>query len=324
MNRLLLEKSLMFVDLPYTENSSYQRLMRDVEKLLYPESTPRLLLNRWRFRQQREIHRSLIESWLKVSNQTSLARALAQRPTMLGVVVWPYINAEWELEQRLQAIENHYRALTGVRSRLDLETDASVEVLDMSAHSPGLRLVLDRPSWFMREGELVLNLFRAEQRLMSLAFSINLHEGRLIALVGGLQGAKGENSLNIYHSITKDLEGLRPRAVLLTAFQMLCSSAGLDEIYCIADDHRHHRHSYFAKDKFQELHLDYNEVWKEQKGQPAGNGFFLLPLQPVRKSLEEIISKKRSMYRRRFKMMDQVSQSIEYFFNETCATVRIA
>lgn len=313
----------MFVDLPYTENSSYQRLMRDVEKLLYPESTPRVLLNRWRFRRQCQIHRSLIESWLNCSNRTSLARALAQRPTILGVVVWPYINAEWELEQRLRAIENHYRVLTGVRSCLDLETDASVEVIDLSAHSPGLRLVLDRPSWFMREGELVLNLFRDELRLMSLAFSINLREGRLIAQVGGLQGAKGEDSLNIYHSITKDLEGLRPRAFLITAFQMLCGSAGLDEIYGIADGHRHHRHSYFAKDKFQELHLDYDEVWKEHQGQPAGDGFFLLPLQPVRKSLEEVVSKKRSLYRRRFQIVDQVSQSIECFFNETRVTTCI-
>jgi uncharacterized protein VirK/YbjX len=314
----------MFVDLPYTENSSYQRLMRDVEKLLYPENTPRTLLKRWRFQRQVEIHRSLIEPWLSYSNQTSLGRALAQRPTMLGVLVWPYINAEWRLEQRLQTIENHYYALTGVRARLDLETDASVEVLDMSAHSPGLRLVLDRPSWFMREGELVLNLFCAEVRLMSLAFSINLREGRLITQVGGLQGAKGENSLKIYHSITKDLEGLRPRAFLLTVFQMLCSSAGLDEIYCIADDHRHHRHSYFAKDKFQELHLDYDEVWMEHQGHPAGDGFFLLPLQPVRKSLEEIVSKKRSMYRRRFQLVDQVSQSIEYFFNGTSVSACMA
>ena len=55
---------------------------------------------------------------------------------------------------------------------------------------------------------------------------------------------------------------------------------------------------------------DYDSFWRSLGGQQQENGNFALPLTMPRKPMEEIASKKRSEYRRRYILLDSLHQQV--------------
>ncbi|MEE1901968.1 MULTISPECIES: VirK/YbjX family protein [unclassified Pseudomonas] len=230
----------------------------------------------------------------------------------IGVVQWPYLSKCWEAPQRLEVLASHFEVLAGqFPALLLLGRDESLTLSELSSHSPGCRLVLDRPIWFKREGELVLNLFQGDLRVASLAFSLCRSQGELCLFIGAVQGIhKGvdsETSLAIYRDLTKDFEGLRPRSLLLEALKCLARTLGVAHLYAVSDACRHHRHAYFGNDKGQDLAANYDVIWLEH-GATASKyaDFFALPLAAVQRAEQDIPAKKRAMYRRRQALLDDV------------------
>ncbi|BBU45165.1 DUF535 domain-containing protein [Pseudomonas monteilii] len=230
----------------------------------------------------------------------------------IGVVQWPYLSKCWEAPQRLEVVASHFEVLAGqFPALLLLGRDESLTLCELASYSPGCRLVLDRPIWFKREGELVLNLFQGDLRVASLAFSLCRDQGGLSMFIGAVQGIhKGidsDTSLAIYRDLTKDFEGLRPRSLLLEALKCLARMLGVAHLYAVSDACRHHRHPYFGSDKAQDLAANYDVIWQEN-GATASNrdDFFTIPLAPAQRAEQDIPAKKRAMYRRRQALLDDV------------------
>jgi len=96
----------------------------------------------------------------------------------LGVVHWPYISKSWGAQDKLGVMASHYEVVSKSCPQLLLfGRDDSLVLSDLTAWSPGCTLVLDRPFWFMREGELVLNLFQGDLRIASIAFTLCFNGG---------------------------------------------------------------------------------------------------------------------------------------------------
>ena len=235
----------------------------------------------------------------------------------IGVVQWPYLSKSWEAPQRLAVIASHFEVMAGqFPTLLLLGRDESLTLCELSSHSPGCSLVLDRPIWFKREGELVLNLFQGDLRVASLAFTLSRSHGELYLFIGAVQGIhKGidsETSLTIYRDLTKDFEGLRPRSLVLEALKCLARALGVAHLYAVSDACRHHRHAYFGSDKGQDLAANYDVIWQEH-GASASNqaDFFTVPLAPAQRAESDIPAKKRAMYRRRQAMLDDVFSRLQ-------------
>ncbi|HGM4966502.1 TPA: VirK/YbjX family protein [Pseudomonas putida] len=230
----------------------------------------------------------------------------------IGVVQWPYISQCWEAPQRLDVVATHFELVAGqFPALLLLGRDESLRLCDLSSQSPGCSLVLDRPIWFKREGELVLNLFQGDLRVASLAFTLGHGQGGPSLFIGAVQGIhKGidsETSLAIYRDLTKDFEGLRPRSLLLEALKCLARSLGVTRLYAVNDTCRHHRHPYFGNDKGQDLAANYDVIWQEHGATASDReDFFTLPLAPAQRAQADIPAKKRAMYRRREALLDDV------------------
>lgn len=96
----------------------------------------------------------------------------------IGVVQWPYLSKCWEAPQRLDVVASHFEVLAGqFPALLLLGRDESLTLCELASYSPGCHLVMDRPIWFKREGELVLNLFQGDLRVASLAFTLCRDQG---------------------------------------------------------------------------------------------------------------------------------------------------
>ena len=58
------------------------------------------------------------------------------------------------------------------------------------------------------------------------------------------------------------------------------------------------------------LGMDYDEVWRDRGGIRVADTHFELPIGGNRRPLDEIAAKKRSMYRRRYQMLDEISAAL--------------
>ena len=279
-------------------------------KCVHPGASARALRNRLRYIALALRHRQQLTAYLRQPAQRALARELLARPELLGCVVWPYVHARWSMMQRFEALSQHHQAMDSDMRALAVSPTGSLLVADLSDISAGLRLVIDRAPWFLREGSLVLNQFLHDERLMSLAFSFGRQDGERVAYVGSVQGAKADSALATYREIAKDLHGMRSRDFLIKAFQLLAHHLGVKRVLCVGEQERHHRHPYFGKSKSDTLHLNYDTMWQEHAGVRTADGFFRLGPLPRVRGREEIAAKNRSLYRHRYALMDKLSADI--------------
>jgi uncharacterized protein VirK/YbjX len=186
-------------------------------------------------------------------------------------------------------------------------------VSDLSDLLPGLRIILDRPEWFQREGELTLNLFVDDTRVYSLAFILGRESGKRIAYIGAMQGRNLDNIETIYRDITKKCHGARPRDLLATIFQMLAVAAGVQRILAVNEECRHHKHPYFGERAGSTQSASYDDIWTDRGGQSVAGGFFELPSAPTVRPDSDIPTHKRSMYRKRYALLDRIRAEIDRF-----------
>ena len=252
-------------------------------------------------------HRAALLPFLRARG--ALDRMLARRPETIGAVAWPYVSLSWDAPTRLDRIREHWAVVERHVPLLDFMPDETRDLLDLGDLMPELRLVLAQPKWFMREGQAVLDLFIAETRIFSLAFGLREEHG-LVAVIGAIQGRDIEGALDTYRELTGALHGMRPRDFLVEMFRALCATLGVQRIVAVSDASRHHRSPYFGKVADKRFPLDYDEVWTERGGTALDGDFFALPVQPARRSIEEIPSKKRSMYRKRYEMLDRLEAKL--------------
>lgn len=239
------------------------------------------------------------------------ARVLAGRPALLGVLSSPYVTAWWPAERRAAHLVRHL-ASASTMPGIAVDTEESRVLLDLADVYPGLRVVLDHAPWFTREGPLVVNLFVAEERVYSLAYSLGPdRDGRSAAWIGAVQGRALDTALDTYRDLTKALHGMRPRDFLVELFRMLCRAAGIEVIYAVADAARVHRSPYFGVARTEKLQVNYDEIWEERGGTAFDAELFRLPLDATVKSLDDVPSKKRAMYRRRYELLDSARRGVE-------------
>ena len=248
----------------------------------------------------------------------------------VGVVHWPYISKSWSPKNKLSVLASHYEVVSKSCPQLLLLGRSDRLLLgNLSEFAAGCSLVLDRPFWFMREGELVLNLFQGDLRIASIAFTLCRTDTELCIFIGAVQGihkgVESELSLSIYRDLTKDFEGLRPRSFLIEVIKYIAINIGVEKIYAVGDGYRHHRHPYFGAHKALELAANYDVIWLEHGATPSEReDFFEIPMVLSRKSLDSIASKKRAMYRRRYELLDDTFKKIDSVLMGSYSSNRMA
>lgn len=241
-----------------------------------------------------------------------------QQSNMFGLIEWPYINNSWGVATRLDVFATHYEILHNNALWLKIiDKKNDLLIVDLSFAIEGVYLLIDQANWFLREGELVLNLFKDDLRVSSLAFTIGKERNELIIFIGAIQGihkgVSSEESLFIFKQISKACYGLRPRSILIEVLRMIGSNLGVVKIMGVSDEHRHHRHPYFGKRDVLKYGANYNEIWKEHGGEIDYSrlGFYDIPIVPERKKITDIPSRKRALYRHRNELLNAIKDMVE-------------
>ena len=249
---------------------------------------------------------SVSRSLASADPTSRIGKLLTESPETVGVILWPYQCAAWDADARFSRLCEHLNAVDQIPV-LSLSLDDKLVIADLSWISPGVSLIIDRAPWLAREGHLTLSLFKDDFRAFSVSFSL-LSQPERTLFIGGLQGRRSDEILALYRDLTKDFEGMRPRDFLLEALRMFAVKIGVRNIFAVADEHKISRHKYFAGKEAGSF--SYDEVWLERGASRVAPTHFELPLAGSRRALEEVSSKKRSMYRRRYQMLDRIEAAL--------------
>ena len=261
-----------------------------------------------------------LDSFRHAPRYDGLRRALEERPEIIGALVWPYVDSRWSARARMEALAQHFAALDQPRRQLlAFAASESVEIARLPSDAECYRLVLDKPSWFIREGQVALNLFREERRLYSLVFSMGVRDGEEVCYVGAIQGVAGDDVQEIYRTLTKRLYGMRPRDLLIETLRVCCDAMGVDQLLFVADQHRHQRAGHYFDTAQLPTLTNYDAIWIDRGACLRGDGFFALPARHGPRNLNSVPSNKRSMYRKRGELTDELFRNVTLRFGAAAA-----
>ncbi len=90
----------------------------------------------------------------------------------------------------------------------------------------------------------------------------------------------------------------------------LGSALAVEQIVAVSNSTHIYRSWRYRKKKEGKLLADYDSFWASLGGERSDDGNFRLPLAMPRKPMEEIASKKRAEYRRRFALLDSLIEQV--------------
>ncbi|HEN3564902.1 TPA: DUF535 domain-containing protein [Yersinia enterocolitica] len=167
-----------------------------------------------------------------------------------------------------------------------------------------------------KEGEITLMLANEQQQTLALlTFSLTYYQNQKTLFIGGLQGADNETPHSEIHTCTKACHGLFPKRLVLEATCCLAELMGITQIIAVGNaTHVYQNWRYRAK-KRDKLHADYDNFWISLGGKQCSEGHFNLPTRIARKPIEDIASKKRAEYRRRYQLLAQLENGLAAHFS---------
>lgn len=132
-------------------------------------------------------------------------------------------------------------------------------------------------------------------------------DGELALWIGALQGSP--NGVAINHELTKYFYGYRPKNLILHFVRALTRQLSIHHIYAVSNV-GFYTNNHIRVDRKLKTSLD--EFWSETGGKRCSDlRFYELPLVEPRKSIAEVKTHKRNLYKKRFETLDAIEAAVQ-------------
>lgn len=160
-----------------------------------------------------------------------------------------------------------------------------------------------------KEGILSVMLRLDEEPLYQIIFWISPdRNGDWSMWIGAMQGPNMDDAKDVIKKITKRCHSYRTKNLILYIAQAVARNLGLKKIYAVTN-YGYYANNHVRTDR--KLKTSFSDFWAEAGGSPTEDKRFdILPLTEKRKSMEEVPTRKRAVYRRRFELLDEIDASI--------------
>ncbi|EMD9272186.1 DUF535 domain-containing protein [Cronobacter malonaticus] len=260
--------------------------------------------------------------WLSVlARQPMLDTLLHAQPGLPCRLHRPWLSVNVSRKAALAALEYHYQhiahLLPDALMQAHLTRQGATLATLTGKNDAQYRLDLAAVADLDKEGETTV-IFRdaAGIVLAEMTFTLCEVDGQRTLFIGGLQGAKAWVEHDQIQRATKACHGLFPKRLLLEAVCLLAKRFAASQIVAVSNETHIYRSWRYAKKKKDKLHADYDSFWESLGGYKDVQRIYHMPLQVARKSLDEIASKKRAEYRRRYELLDSMAAQIDAWFDE--------
>lgn len=224
----------------------------------------------------------------------------------------PYLYSGMPVAARADTIIAHYRFAKNLPSALfrqALLSQQGVQLLRFTGKGgENFAITMACTGRCEREGEANLFFSQDETKLAIVTFAVTEQRGERVAVVGGIQGAHRDTPHELIRAATKACYGLFPKRLLMEALALFCQATNITQIQAVSDSGHIFRSWRYRLKKKSLFHASYNEFWKTLSATPLSSTLYRVPLAFARKPLEEIASKKRSEYRKRYELLDALAQ----------------
>jgi len=251
------------------------------------------------------------EKFLSRVSDIHLGRSLfTANPNNFYVPLRSYLDKRFTVKERFDAclvdIETA-KTKFGIQISERLLSGESIKLLDVGHFS--LHLQLNRVSQF--EGFWAVTV-KDELALpiSNLSFGFLNNKTILIASVQGMKSPNG-NILEQNKRLTKDAFGLRPPNLLVAAMQSLCQAWQVDQLLGI--DPKNQVKRKFRSEK-QGFKFDYSQFWSEIGARKNFSGYWTLAVDTAFRNLHDIPSHKRSQYKKRNALLEQMNLNVSDIF----------
>ncbi len=218
-------------------------------------------------------------------------------------VYYPFLEKNFTTQKKLEYLEEHFKVISNFKKEYQYALYNSVILLlDMSKYNIEMNLKLKYDYHTHKEGEITI--FFEDKKSLNSIFKITGLLSKNIFYIGCIQG---QTSNDVIRGLTKECFGMRPHNFLLYCLMEFSRNLGCKSIYAIKSD----SHVYTIKGKTKDrISFNYDTFFKELNVISETPSWHILDIKYPLKDISEIKSKKRSMYKKRYALLENISTDI--------------
>ena len=235
----------------------------------------------------------------------------ARNPYPLEQATRSFFYAGSNLHARITLIKDHYAFLEewlnpddfvalGYEQRREIWRAPET---DMTWHA-----YLKFESGQRKEGLLSVMMDVDGEHLYQIIFWIEQRDGQPTLVIGAMQGPNTENAQDFVREMTKRAHRFRTKNLILYMTQAVARALGIKQMLAVSNT------GYYANNHVRldrKLKTDFGAFWEEIGGwETDDHRFYELPLVYPRKTMEEVPTRKRAVYRRRFAFLDTADEEV--------------
>ncbi len=243
-----------------------------------------------------------------------LKKSIFNYPVLISKVHRPYLIKDLKTNEKVKSIIESY-SFVDIFFPAELSDElyrkgkillSSFPVKDGSFYKIYLCIYTN----FDKEGEINLKLTNSCENIIgTLTFGIINQKDKKTILIGGLQGASKDLNEEYIKNCTKNMYGLFPKKLLFEALCFLEKATKTNFVKAATGNFTH----IYTSERYtsrRTIHSDYDSFWKSLNAFQLENKLWYFPKSIKRKSLEEVPSKKRSQYQKRYNLLDNIEEDI--------------
>ena len=270
---------------------------------LYPDRNQKSYrMKRFRYRLRSWLHWQAVKKFESVVNQKPwLVDLLNQRANFSYPLVHRFLDKRFNTQQRFDAMCDNLTFLPEKLTALGLPP-LWQQAISFGEVIPDFEMRLTITDYQPMEGFWTLELVHSpSQELVYLLTFGKVQQALLIAVI---QGPNFEGSKDMVKLLTKKCHGLRPAYLMVEAMKALTNVLGYSALWGIP--HKYQNKSRIVQSK--RYVVDYDAIFAESAG--TLKDYWELPLHFETKNMDDIPSNKRSMYRKRYAMLEQLQENM--------------
>lgn len=282
-------------------------------KQIYDTSNPRELHRLIVFLGRSLIHYPAMKKlWLFFQEDEQRRKILEKNPFPMEQVTRAFFYAGSNFTERAKLISEHFliqQELLSTKWYIALNTDQPYKIWQSDQEDIDWCAELLMAPGQRKEGLLSVTMTLGDQPLYQIMFWLNKNkQGENALWIGAMQGPNMEHARDIIKDITKRSHRYRTKNLILYMTQAVARALKVRHIYAVSNE------GYYAMNHMRsdrKLKTDFGAFWEECGGSlTADPRFYELPLTEQRKAMDEVPTRKRAVYRRRFAFQDDVDRQI--------------
>lgn len=289
--------------------------IRDIGKKIYDLSNPREKRRYYVYLMRSILHKGAMGELIRFFEEDSARRKLLNAaPFAVEQATRAFFYNKSTFQERVELVKGHFRFLQAtLQDKVWLQiSDAYQSPINIweseYEEQPWVAELVFEPGQ-RKEGLLSLELNLGKDHLYQIMFWLGYDKRQEPSLwIGAMQGPNMDGAKDIVKKMTKACHGYRTKNLILYMVQAMARAMSIQHIYAVSN-YGYYANNHMRADR--KLKTSFGDFWSEAGGhETEDQRFYEVPLQETRKTMEEVPTRKRAVYRRRFEFLDRVDQEI--------------